>query len=75
MLAYLLIGLQEAKEREILDEITKYSEVKEAHVLFGEWDILAKLEIESADALGTFIMEKIRTIPEVKVTSTLIVAK
>ncbi len=75
MLAYLLISLQEAKEREVLDEITKHKEVKEAHILFGEWDIIAKVEVENSDALGTFIMEKIRTIPEVKVTSTLIVAK
>ena len=75
MLAYVLISLQEAKEREILDEITEYDEVKEAHVLFGEWDIIAKVEVANPDALGTFVMEKIRTISEVKVTSTLIVAK
>jgi DNA-binding Lrp family transcriptional regulator len=50
-------------------------EVKDVNILFGEWDIIAKLELEAPQALGTFVMDKIRTLPGVKLTSTMIVAK
>jgi anthranilate phosphoribosyltransferase len=74
MFAYLLINL-ESNEQAILEEITNFDEVKDAHILFGEWDLIAKIEVESPDEAATFVMEKIRKLPEVKLTSTLIVAK
>ncbi len=75
MMAYVLISLQHADEKKIQLALQRNKEIKEIHILFGEWDILAKLEISSAEELGTFVMEKIRSMPEVKLTSTMIVAK
>ena len=49
--------------------------VKDVFVLFGEWDLLARLELDSPEELGTFVIENIRTIPGVRLTSTMIVAK
>ncbi|MDO8660326.1 MAG: Lrp/AsnC ligand binding domain-containing protein, partial [Candidatus Woesearchaeota archaeon] len=59
----------------ILEELRSLSEVKEAHILFGEWDVIAKLELPNPEALATFVMEKVRTQPGVKLTSTMIVAR
>jgi DNA-binding Lrp family transcriptional regulator len=75
MMAYVLISLAECDEQRVLDELLSLKEIQEAHVLFGEWDILAKLEANNPEAAGTFVMEKIRSLPEVKLSSTLIVAK
>lgn len=75
MIAYLLISLKEANEVDIFSELEDMKEVEEVHILFGEWDIIAKINLESPEALGTFVMEKIRSIPEVNLTSTLIAAK
>ena len=75
MKAFALISLKECNEKELIDKLTKIPEIEEAHILFGEWDILIKINIENPEALGTFMIEKIRTLPEVKFTSTLIVAK
>ena len=75
MKAYALISLRECNEREILDRLIDLPEIEEANILFGEWDIIAKINIENSEALGTFMMEKIRIIPEIKLSSTLIVAK
>ena len=61
MLAYVLIDLQEPGEKDIIDTIRNLKEVREAHVLFGEWDIIAKVEVKNPNALGTFVMDKIRT--------------
>ena len=75
MIAFILISLRECDESEVKDKLNAMKEVKEVHILFGEWDLIAKLEIENADALATFVMKKIRTIPEIKITSTMIAAK
>jgi len=75
MLAYVLVGLLECDEQECLDKLLSNKEVVEAHILFGEWDILAKIQAKTPEDAGTFVMEKIRSMPDVKITSTLIVAR
>lgn len=75
MLAYVLISLGSVDEKDVLKQLQNMEEVVEAHVLFGEWDLLAKIELESADHLGAFMIEKVRKLPHVRLTSTLIAAK
>lgn len=75
MHAYVLIALQDCDEQEVLQELQDHEEVEEAHILFGEWDILIKLKVENPEEAGTFVMENIRALDEVQLTSTLIVAK
>ncbi len=75
MLAFLQIGLEECEESRILEKLLALKEVKEAHILFGEWDALIKVEVKDTDALGDFVLEKLRTMPEINRTSTMIVAR
>ena len=75
MLAFVLVQLKETGEKELLDYFKKLKEVKEAHLLFGEWDCLLKVEVANENALGTFVIEKLRKKSGVKSTSTMIVAK
>lgn len=75
MHAYILVGLADCDELEVLEQLTAHKEVIEAHILFGEWDIIAKIKGESSEDVAGFVMENIRKIEEVKLTSTLIVAK
>ncbi len=75
MNAYVQIALEEAKESDIYNALKALPEVQEVHILFGEWDIIAKLELSAPEALGTFVMDKIRSLPGVKLTSTMIIAK
>tara|TARA_B100000315_G_C14158206_1_gene398840 strand:+ start:135 stop:359 length:225 start_codon:yes stop_codon:yes gene_type:complete len=74
MLAYLLIRVLE-DEIGVMEDLKVMEEVEEVHVLFGEWDLLVKLKMPEPEMVGTFVMEKIRSIKEVKLTSTMIVAK
>ncbi len=74
MKAFVLISLKEGTERNLLEELKEYSEVKNSYILFGEWDLITEIEIESAEELGTFVMERIRNREDVKFTSSLIVA-
>jgi Lrp/AsnC family transcriptional regulator, leucine-responsive regulatory protein len=75
MLAYILISLKDCDEKAVLEDIKEIAQVREAHVLFGEWDIIAKIDVENTDALGSFMMDEIRSRKNIKLTSTLIVAK
>ena len=75
MIAYILISLKHSDENEIQEKLQKHKEVIDVHILFGEWDLMAKVDVSSPEELGTFVMEKIRSLPDVRLTSTLIVAK
>lgn len=75
MFAYILIALSECDENNVVDKFIDEHQVEEAHVLFGEWDIIIKIKVQTPENAATFVMEKVRALSEVKLTSTLIVAK
>lgn len=75
MKAFALISLKSCDEKDVIDKLVELPEIQNAYVLFGEWDIIAEINVENSEELGTFMMEKIRIIPEIKLSSTLIVAK
>jgi len=74
MKAFVLVSLKECDEKNFLDELKKHPEVKNAYVLFGEWDIIAELEMKNAEDIGAFIMDNIRSKEFVKLTSSMVVA-
>ena len=74
MKAFILISLKEGNEQTLLEELKRLPEIVNAYILFGEWDILTEIELESAEGLGTFVMEKLRSREDVRLTSSLIVA-
>jgi DNA-binding Lrp family transcriptional regulator len=75
MHAYILVQLAESQEREVLDEFSDMPQVEEAHILFGEWDLIIKMAAKNPEDVASFVIEKIRKNPAVSLTSTLIVAK
>ncbi len=75
MKAFVLISLLEQSERNVLSELKSYPEIKNAYILFGEWDILAEIDVTSPEALGTFVMDNIRSRNDVRLTSSMIVAR
>lgn len=73
--AFLLIRSDSGSEKEVLETLEDYEEVKEADLIYGEWDIVIKLGMEGdISKLNDFILEKIRPLSGIKQTSTLIVA-
>ena len=75
MIAYVLVSLKHSDEKEVQEKLQKHKEVIDVHILFGEWDLMVKIDVSSPEELGTFVMEKIRSMPDARLTSTLIVAK
>ena len=75
MQAYILINTEKGKSQEVYDKVSVLDETANAHIIFGEWDIIVRVKVENAEALGTLILDKIRTLEGVNLTSTLIIAK
>tara|TARA_B100000214_G_C23388348_1_gene366005 strand:+ start:29 stop:262 length:234 start_codon:yes stop_codon:yes gene_type:complete len=69
---FVLIVTQTGFEHVVREELDKINEVKERWGLFGEFDILVKIEAEDNVALTTLIVSKIRPIQGIRETRTLI---
>ncbi|ASJ11319.1 AsnC family transcriptional regulator [Thermococcus sp. P6] len=70
--AFILMVTAAGKEREVMEKLLAMPEVKEAHVVYGEYDVVIKVETDTLKALDQFITEKIRKMPEIQMTSTMI---
>lgn len=68
---FVLISTAPAKEHQVYNELSKIKEIVELHPLFGEYDLIAKIEAKDLDELGKIVVEKIRAIEGVADTKTL----
>ena len=70
-IGFVLISIAPMKERDIHTALSNIPEIVEHHSLFGEFDIIAKIEAEDFNVVGHVVMYKIRTIPGILDTKTL----
>jgi len=69
--AYVLINCELGSEESIIHELKNLDGVIEVHGTFGAYDILAKIESTTVDALRETITWKIRKIDQIRSTLTL----
>ena len=74
VLAYVLFKVSSGTEREVAQKLAEFGEVLEADIIFGEYDVVVKLSTKDLDTLEEFVSEKIRSVPNVLVTSTMIIS-
>lgn len=74
-LGFVLVTTEAGKEHDVYNQLLEVAEVRELVPLFGEYDLIAKVEARDIDALGGAILTSIRTIPGVMATKTLAAAK
>ncbi len=60
-------------QRAVAEEISKFPEVQEVYIITGDWDLLVKLRAESVDAVGKFVVDKLRLIKGIEKTLTCMV--
>ena len=75
ILAYVLFKVASGTEREVSQKLIDFGEVIQADIVFGEYDVIARMTTESLDKLEEFVSQKIRTVPNVLVTSTMIISR
>ncbi len=72
---FVLIRVSPGTERKVYDTIIKLDDVQELQPLFGEYDLIAKIQASDYDALSDIVVNKIRSIKGVIETKTLTGAK
>ena len=68
---FILINVAPAHEHEVYNKLSKIPQIVELHPLFGEYDLIAKIDANDFEELGTIIVNKIRSIAGVLDTKTL----
>jgi DNA-binding Lrp family transcriptional regulator len=72
-IGFALLTISPLHEKEVFRVLDKeINEVIEVHPLFGEYDILIKIQTDSIDGLGEVVLKKIRSLKGVSDTKTLI---
>ncbi len=60
-------------QRKIVQEIAKFPEVQEAHIITGDWDILIKVKEKDVSGIGKFVIDKLRVVEGIEKTLTCMV--
>ncbi len=72
---YILINAELGMEEDLLQELRKMENIKEAYLTYGVYDVIVKVEAENMENLKELVAFKIRRMKEVKNTLTMTVAE
>ena len=75
MFAYVLITVQSGSERDFLKQISEFEEVVEANLVIGENDIVIKIDVKDIAHMDKFLTDKLRVLPDVFLTTTMIITE
>ena len=73
--AYVLVTLNPGTEKNILQKVSHFDEVKRVSMMYGEYDAIIKVCTADLEELNHFQTDKLRVLPDIFQTATLIVAK
>jgi DNA-binding Lrp family transcriptional regulator len=60
-------------QREVAKRVARFPEVQEVHIITGDWDFLIKVKEKDVNAVGQFVVDKLRTVPGISKTLTIMV--
>jgi DNA-binding Lrp family transcriptional regulator len=70
--AFVLITAETGRAKEVARRIRGLDGVRSAYAVTGHYDVIAQVEAEDIPTLGTFVIERIQTLPGVTRTITLL---
>jgi DNA-binding Lrp family transcriptional regulator len=73
--AYILFKVTSGKERDTCKKIAEFDEVIIADIIYGEYDLIARVVVQDLQKLEEFLAEKLRKVSSVLLTSTMLVAR
>jgi DNA-binding Lrp family transcriptional regulator len=73
--AYVLCKVSSGTAREVCQKLVSFEEVLQSDIIFGEYDVIAKVSCSGLDALEEFLTQKIRNVASIILTSTMIIAR
>jgi len=60
-------------QKGIAEDVAKFPEVQEVHIITGDWDLLIKLKAENVNAVGKFVIDRLRLVEGIEKTLTCMV--
>jgi DNA-binding Lrp family transcriptional regulator len=70
--AYILFNVGSGSENRVLEELRDIAAVQEAFFSYGIYDLVVKVKTDSMEQLKEIVSHRLRSIPDVKSTVTLI---
>jgi DNA-binding Lrp family transcriptional regulator len=70
-----MMNIKSGSEDQVCETLTNYQEVEEVAVIYGEYDAVIKVKTSDMKTLDTFIIQKLRSIPNIFLTATMLIAK
>jgi len=74
-LAHVLVTLRSGAERDVCNKVSNFEEVVQVDELYGEYDAIVKVQVEDLAQLDKFLTDRLRALPDIFLTTTMIVAK
>jgi DNA-binding Lrp family transcriptional regulator len=71
--AFVFMNIDTGGEQEVLKQLQGIPNVKEAHLVYGVYDLVARIEAETMDKLKEIVTWKVRRLDKVRSTLTTIV--
>ena len=71
-IGFALLSISPLNEKEVFEALKRMNEITEVHPLFGEYDILVKIECGDIDTIGEIVIKRIRSLKGIVDTKTLI---
>jgi DNA-binding Lrp family transcriptional regulator len=72
-MAFVLINTEIGSENEVLGDLKKIEAVKEAYMVYGVYDVVAKVSANTMDRLKEIVTWHVRRLDKVRSTLTMIV--
>ena len=70
--AFILATTKPGKEKEALVSVEHLNEIKKAYTVYGDYDLVLQTETKDIDGLNNFLLKKLREIPTISATTTMI---
>ena len=73
--AYILVNVSTGTEDEVSKTLVEFDEVEEVATIYGEYDAIIKVAAKDMKDLDDFITSQLRSLPNIFMTSTMIIAR
>ena len=71
VVGFVLMHISPLHEYDVFNTLSKLPDIIEVHPLFGEYDLIAKIEAKDYESIGEIVIQKIKTIWGIIDTKTL----
>ncbi|ASJ06605.1 Lrp/AsnC ligand binding domain-containing protein [Thermococcus pacificus] len=72
MEVFVLVVVKPGHEEEVYNALSGHERIKEIYRVYGEYDLILRVEVENVEALDRFHDEVLRKLKNIEMTETLI---